>query len=42
MNPLLQPVGILAVSTADLLFVGLTLAFFLGAIAFAWFCQKVR
>jgi hypothetical protein len=27
---------------SDLVFVGLTLAFFALAVAYAWFCEKVR
>ena len=38
-GPVVRPGGVVM---SDLLFVGLTVAFFALAAAFAWFCEKVR
>ncbi len=42
MDFLVQSSALLAVATADVAFVALSVAFFAVAGAFAWFCEKVR
>ncbi len=41
MNALFQPLAA-TVAAADMAFVALSVAFFAAAVAFAWFCEKVR
>jgi hypothetical protein len=42
MNSLALPLAVLTPLATDVVFIGLSVAFFAGAIAFAWFCEKVR
>lgn len=42
MNSTAFPLAELAPATGDLIFAGAAVAFFALAIAFAWFCKKVR
>jgi len=42
MNPAPLPLADLPPVTGDAVFVGVAVAFFALAIAFAWFCKKVR
>ena len=41
MIPLVQLLAVTGVA-ADVVFVALSVAFFAGAAAFAWFCEKLR
>ncbi len=41
MNALFQPT-LAATVAADVAFVALSIAFFAGAAAFAWFCERIR
>jgi hypothetical protein len=42
MNSPALPLAELAPAVGDLLFAGISVAFFALAVAYAWFCKKVR
>ena len=42
MNTAALPLAELTAAVGDLVFVGISVAFFALAIAYAWFCKKVR
>jgi hypothetical protein len=42
MNSAALPLAVLTPLAADVIFIGLCVAFFAVAVAYAWFCEKVR